>query len=72
MPWIMQLNNSRIGIERKMDIRKIKKLIAVLEESNIGEIEIREGDESVRLTRATTNSVPFRAGDEAQKKNDSQ
>ena len=35
-----------------MDIRKIKKLIEVLEESNIGEIEIREGDESVRLTRA--------------------
>lgn len=55
-----------------MDIRKIKKLIEVLEESNIGEIEIREGDESVRLTRATTNSVPFRAGDEPQKKNDSQ
>ena len=51
-----------------MDIRKIKKLIEVLEESNIGEIEIREGDESVRLTRATTNSVPFRAGDESPKK----
>ena len=46
-----------------MDIRKIKKLIEVLEESNIGEIEIREGDESVRLTRASTDSVPFRSKD---------
>ena len=51
-----------------MDIRKIKKLIEVLEESNIGEIEIHEGDESVRLTRATTDSVPFRADEESQKK----
>ena len=51
-----------------MDIRKIKKLIEVLEESNIGEIEIREGDESVRLTRATADSVPFRAGEESKKK----
>jgi|GEM_PF-2855714 acetyl-CoA carboxylase biotin carboxyl carrier protein len=51
-----------------MDIRKIKKLIEVLEESNIGEIEIREGDESVRLTRASSDSVPFRAGDDAQSK----
>jgi acetyl-CoA carboxylase biotin carboxyl carrier protein len=51
-----------------MDIRKIKKLIEVLEDSNIGEIEIHEGDESVRLTRATNDSVPFRAGEESQKK----
>ncbi len=55
-----------------MDIRKIKKLIEVLEESNIGEIEIREGDESVRLTRATQDSVPFRAGEGPRKKPDSQ
>ncbi len=48
-----------------MDIRKIKKLIEVLEESNIGEIEIREGDQSVRLTRATHDSIPFRALPEA-------
>ena len=51
-----------------MDIRKIKKLIEVLEESNIGEIEIREGDESVRLTRASSDSVPFSAGEAAQPK----
>ncbi|HEY8385078.1 MAG TPA: acetyl-CoA carboxylase biotin carboxyl carrier protein [Porticoccaceae bacterium] len=35
-----------------MDIRKIKKLIELLEESNIGEIEIKEGEESVRISRA--------------------
>jgi len=34
-----------------MDIRKIKKLIELLEESNIGELEIREGEESVRIAR---------------------
>lgn len=36
-----------------MDIRKVKKLIELLEQSNIGEIEIREGEESVRISRAT-------------------
>lgn len=34
-----------------MDLRKIKKLIDLLEESNLSEIEIREGEESVRLSR---------------------
>lgn len=34
-----------------MDIRKIKKLIELLEESGIAEIEIREGEESVRISR---------------------
>ncbi len=34
-----------------MDIRKIKKLIELLEESNIGELEIKEGEESVRISR---------------------
>lgn len=34
-----------------MDIRKIKKLIELLEESNIAEIEIHEGEESVRISR---------------------
>lgn len=37
-----------------MDLRKIKKLIDLLEESNLTEIEIREGEESVRLSRAST------------------
>lgn len=34
-----------------MDLRKIKKLIELLEESNLSELEIHEGEESVRLTR---------------------
>jgi acetyl-CoA carboxylase biotin carboxyl carrier protein len=44
-----------------MDIRKIKKLIEMLEESNLAEIEIREGEESIRISRAssvTTSVVP--------------
>lgn len=35
-----------------MDIRKIKKLIDLLEESGVNEIEIHEGEESVRIARA--------------------
>ncbi|MGH8373277.1 MAG: acetyl-CoA carboxylase biotin carboxyl carrier protein, partial [Gammaproteobacteria bacterium] len=34
-----------------MDIRKVKKLIELLEESGIAEIEITEGEESVRISR---------------------
>jgi acetyl-CoA carboxylase biotin carboxyl carrier protein len=34
-----------------MDLRKIKKLIDLLEESNLAELEIKEGEESVRLAR---------------------
>ncbi len=37
-----------------MDIRKVKKLIELLEESGITEIEIHEGEESVRVSRANT------------------
>ncbi|KHL70780.1 acetyl-CoA carboxylase biotin carboxyl carrier protein [Pseudomonas flexibilis] len=36
-----------------MDIRKVKKLIELLEESGIDELEIREGEESVRISRNT-------------------
>jgi acetyl-CoA carboxylase biotin carboxyl carrier protein len=38
-----------------MDIRKVKKLIELLEESGIAEIEIKEGEESVRISRYPTN-----------------
>ena len=43
-----------------MDIRKIKKLIEMLEESNLAEIEIREGEESIRISRVSsvTTAVP--------------
>ncbi len=37
-----------------MDIRKVKKLIELLEESGIAEIEIHEGEESVRISRNAT------------------
>ena len=39
-----------------MDLRKIKKLIELLEESNLAEIEIKEGEESVRLARTPKGS----------------
>src|SRR5918994_4612276 len=46
-----------------MDIRKVKKLIELLEESGISEIEISEGEESVRISRypkpgVTTTAAP--------------
>lgn len=40
-----------------MDLRKIKKLIDLLEESNLAEIEIKEGEESVRLARTPIGAV---------------
>ena len=40
-----------------MDIRKVKKLIELLEESGIDELEIKEGEESVRISR-NSNSAP--------------
>ncbi len=45
-----------------MDIRKIKKLIELLADSDLAEIEIHEGEESVRISRATGSvSVPLGA-----------
>jgi len=44
-----------------MDIRKIKKLIELLEESNIGELEIKEGEESVRIARNSGTTQYFSA-----------
>ncbi len=41
-----------------MDIRKIKKLIEIIEESDITEIEIKEGEESVRINRYSTTAAP--------------
>ncbi len=38
-----------------MDIRKVKKLIELLDESGIAEIEITEGEESVRISRYSTH-----------------
>ena len=41
-----------------MDIRKVKKLIELLDESGIAEIEITEGEESVRISRHASKSAP--------------
>ena len=40
-----------------MDIRKVKKLIELLEESGVAEIEIKEGEESVRISRVNQNMM---------------
>ena len=42
-----------------MDIRKIKKLIELIEESDIAEIEITEGEESVRINRYSSTPAPL-------------
>ncbi len=44
-----------------MDIRKVKKLIELLEESGIAEIEIKEGEESVRISRMPTGGYAMHA-----------
>jgi acetyl-CoA carboxylase biotin carboxyl carrier protein len=45
-----------------MDIRKIKKLIELLEESGVSEIEIKEGEESVRIARNAPVEVQSTTG----------
>ena len=40
-----------------MDLRKVRKLIELLEESNLSELEIREGEETVRLSRFPTTGA---------------
>jgi acetyl-CoA carboxylase biotin carboxyl carrier protein len=40
-----------------MDLRKIKKLMELLEESGIAEIEVKEGEESIKLSRNITSSA---------------
>jgi len=40
-----------------MDIRKVKKLIEMLEESSLSEIEIREGEEAIRISRGTSGGM---------------
>ena len=44
-----------------MDIRKVKKLIELLEESDIDELEIKEGEESVRISRHSCHKQPVYA-----------
>jgi len=42
-----------------MDMRKIKKLIELIKETGVAEIEIREGEESVRITRESSKPAPI-------------
>jgi acetyl-CoA carboxylase biotin carboxyl carrier protein len=42
-----------------MDLRKLKKLIDLVQESGIGEIEITEGEEKVRISRQGTGGPPI-------------
>lgn len=42
-----------------MDLRKVKKLIELLESSDLTEIEITEGEESVRITKSNKYSLPI-------------
>jgi acetyl-CoA carboxylase biotin carboxyl carrier protein len=49
-----------------MDLRKIKKLIDLLEESNLAELEIKEGEEVVRLSRVPKGGVTVAAAPVAQ------
>ena len=41
-----------------MDIRKVKKLIELIEDSDVAEIEIKEGEESVRISRSSSAAQP--------------
>jgi acetyl-CoA carboxylase biotin carboxyl carrier protein len=41
-----------------MDIRKIKKLIEIIEESGIAELEVKEGEESIRISRYSSTAAP--------------
>ena len=41
-----------------MDIRKIKKLIEIIEESGIAELEIKEGEEAIRISRYSAAPAP--------------
>lgn len=50
-----------------MDIRKVKKLIELVEKSGIAEIEITEGEEAVRISRYPTSAPVTPAASEAPK-----
>ena len=49
-----------------MDLRKVKKLIELVEESGIREIEVKSGDEAVRISMGSHQSVSELANDRAE------
>src|ERR1700694_986148 len=62
-PPDQHLNTKDFSRGSRMDIRKVKKLIELLEESGISELEISEGEESVRISRhpRTAMQLPMAA-----------
>ena len=51
-----------------MDIRKVKKLIELMEESYLAEIEVKEGEDSVRISRAKTPTSSWVKADDSRLK----
>ena len=51
-----------------MDIRKVKKLIELMEESDLAEIEVKEGEDSVRISRAKTPTSSWVKADDSRLK----
>ena len=51
-----------------MDIRKVKKLIELMEESDLAEIEVKEGEDSVRISRGKTISTTLAEADNFRRK----
>jgi acetyl-CoA carboxylase biotin carboxyl carrier protein len=51
------LYKTRVETTMAMDMRKIKKLIELIQSTGVAEIEIREGEESVRITREVQNKM---------------
>tara|TARA_B100001027_G_scaffold21434_1_gene12623 strand:- start:231 stop:392 length:162 start_codon:yes stop_codon:yes gene_type:complete len=52
-----------------MDIRKIKTLIEMLEESNLKEIEVSQGEESVRITKGNNKAIAENSSEESSSEN---
>ena len=52
-----------------MDIRKIKTLIEMLEESNLKEIEVSQGEESVRITKGNNEAIAENLSEESSSEN---
>ena len=49
--WFSDEKSKKLSKRQIMDLRKIKKLMELLEESDIAEIEVKEGEESIKLTK---------------------
>lgn len=61
MNWLCRRHSHFYLTGINMDIRKIKKLIDLVESSGIAEIEIKEGEESVRINRYGAQPAPIQS-----------